>query len=150
MAGPRLAAPSSSRSAERFYTCRFKAASGRPFRLRKQLAGLTGRARQSIGRLFDATDRRRPCHAIAISPTSPAFETTAKRRKGYPSETQVKRGLRYVHGDKELIEKLGRNDPCPCGSGRRFQTVLPVWGPLSMAVSAMTIGVIESNSRKLP
>ncbi|WP_425557248.1 SEC-C metal-binding domain-containing protein [Corallincola platygyrae] len=25
-----------------------------------------------------------------------------------------------VHGDKELIEKLGRNDPCPCGSGRLF------------------------------
>jgi hypothetical protein len=25
---------------------------------------------------------------------------------------------------KELIEKLGRNDPCPCGSGRRFQALL--------------------------
>jgi hypothetical protein len=25
-------------------------------------------------------------------------------RKGFPSETQVKRGLRIVHGDKELIE----------------------------------------------
>jgi hypothetical protein len=37
----------------------------------------------------------------------------------------VKRGLRIVHGDKELVEKLGRNDPCPCGSGRRFQGVLP-------------------------
>ncbi|WP_366768255.1 SEC-C metal-binding domain-containing protein, partial [uncultured Microbacterium sp.] len=21
---------------------------------------------------------------------------------------------------KELVEKLGRNDPCPCGSGRLF------------------------------
>jgi uncharacterized protein YecA (UPF0149 family) len=37
----------------------------------------------------------------------------------------VKRGYRVVHGDKELIEKLGRNDLCPCGSGRRFQEVLP-------------------------
>jgi uncharacterized protein YecA (UPF0149 family) len=36
----------------------------------------------------------------------------------------VKRGLRIVHGDKELVEKLGRNDLCPCGSGRRFQEVL--------------------------
>jgi hypothetical protein len=26
-----------------------------------------------------------------------------------------------VHGDKELIERLGRNDPCPCGSGRAFK-----------------------------
>ena len=33
-------------------------------------------------------------------------------------------GHRIVHGDKELLEKLGRNDPCPCGSGRRFQEVL--------------------------
>ena len=47
-----------------------------------------------------------------------------KRRKGFPSEECVKQGLRMVHGDKELIEKLGRNDLCPCGSGRRFQEVL--------------------------
>ncbi len=48
----------------------------------------------------------------------------SKRRKGYPSETHVKRGVRFVHGDKELLEKLGRNDPCPCGSSRRFQALL--------------------------
>jgi hypothetical protein len=29
-----------------------------------------------------------------------------------------------VNGGKELQEKLGRNDPCPCGSGRRFQELL--------------------------
>jgi hypothetical protein len=51
----------------------------------------------------------------------------------------VKRGLRFVHGDIELVEKLGRNDPCPCGSGRRFQGVLPEQRPLSMEPSAMTI-----------
>ncbi|MCI0423364.1 MAG: SEC-C domain-containing protein [Acidobacteria bacterium] len=55
---------------------------------------------------------------------STAFEVTRKRRKGFPSETGVKRGLRTVHNDKELIEKLGRNDLCPCGSGRRFQELL--------------------------
>ncbi|MEM7375996.1 MAG: SEC-C metal-binding domain-containing protein [Pseudomonadota bacterium] len=49
------------------------------------------------------------------------FEVTRKRRKGYPSETQVKRGDRVVHGDKELVEKLGRKDPCPCGSGKLFR-----------------------------
>ena len=48
------------------------------------------------------------------------FEVTGKRRKGFPSETQVKRGVRVVHGNKELIEKLGRSDLCPCGSGRSF------------------------------
>ena len=36
----------------------------------------------------------------------------------------MKRGAQVVHGEKELVEKLGRNDLCPCGSGRRFQTVL--------------------------
>ena len=51
---------------------------------------------------------------------SPSHEITSKRRRGFPSETQVKRGQRVVHGDKELIEKLGRNDLCPCGSGHRF------------------------------
>ncbi len=51
---------------------------------------------------------------------NPNFEITSKRRKGFPSETRVKRGRQIVHGDKELIEKLGRKDPCPCGSGRSF------------------------------
>jgi SEC-C motif len=56
-------------------------------------------------------------------PRTPAvfFETMSKRRKGFPSETNVKRGLRIVHGHKELTEKLGRNDLCPCGSGKRFK-----------------------------
>ncbi len=54
-----------------------------------------------------------------------APEPMSKRRRGFPSETHVGRGVRVVHGEKELTEKLGRNDPCPCGSGRRFQTLLP-------------------------
>lgn len=57
----------------------------------------------------------------------------SKRRKGFPSETHVKRGVRIVHGNKELIEKLGRNDPCPCGSLRRFQAVLHAQRPLLTA-----------------
>jgi len=55
---------------------------------------------------------------------------SSKRRKGFPSEKRVQRGLRVVHGCKELIEKLGRNDLCPCGSGRRFQEVLHAVGQL--------------------
>jgi uncharacterized protein YecA (UPF0149 family) len=78
-----------------------------------------------------------------ISPTCPAFERTSKRRKGYPSETRVKRGLRFVHGDVELIEKLGRNDPCPCGSDQSFQAVLLAIGPTSMGRNGTIIGVTE-------
>ncbi len=44
-----------------------------------------------------------------------------KRRRGLPPEARVKRGVRVVHGDKELVEKVGRDDLCPCGSGRRFK-----------------------------
>jgi uncharacterized protein YecA (UPF0149 family) len=42
----------------------------------------------------------------------------SKRRRGFPSEAKVKRGVRTVHGNKLLDEKLGRNDLCPCGSGK--------------------------------
>jgi hypothetical protein len=57
--------------------------------------------------------------------TATPFEPTSKRRRGYPSERAVKRGRRIVHGGKELEERLGKDDLCPCGSGRRFQTLLP-------------------------
>lgn len=41
-----------------------------------------------------------PCH-----PTISAFESTSKRRKGFPSEQRVKKGYRVVHGSKELIRE---------------------------------------------
>jgi hypothetical protein len=62
--------------------------------------------------------------------TSFGFEPTSKRKRGYPSETRVKRGVRVVNGNKELLEKLGRNDLCPCGSGRRFPALLPGLGQI--------------------
>src|ERR1700736_6236247 len=74
--------------------------------------------------------RRLPCASIAISTTSPAFSVTRKRRNSFPSESQVRRGERVVHGDVELSEKLGRNDLCPCGSGARFQALLHEIRPL--------------------
>jgi len=65
--------------------------------------------------------------------TTCAFEVTSKRRKGFPSETGVKRGACVVGGVKELIEKLGRNDPCPCGSPKSFQALLSAKRLLSTA-----------------
>ncbi len=66
---------------------------------------------------------------------------TRKRRKGFPSETKVKQGVRGVMkslgrgltGAKEFHEKLGREDLCPCGSGKRFQEVLPELRSVLMA-----------------
>ena len=63
-----------------------------------------------------------PCtHTSTTRSKTTPFRPMRKRRRGYPSETKVKRGVRIVHGDKLLEEKLGRNDLCPCGSGRRFK-----------------------------
>jgi hypothetical protein len=74
-----------------------------------------------------------------MATTSSRFEPMSKRRRGFPSETKVKRGNRSVkRGEKELLERLGNNDPCPCGSGRRFQELLPQQRPLSTAPAAPT------------
>ena len=69
----------------------------------------------------------------------PTLEPMSKRRRGFPSETNVKRGARSVKaGEKELLERLGNNDPCPCGSGRRFRAVLSQQWPLSTAPDGPT------------
>lgn len=60
------------------------------------------------------------CYGVSELPTI-AFEIMSKRRRGYPSETHVKRGQRSVGQGKELLEKLGRNDLCPCLSGKLFR-----------------------------
>lgn len=67
-----------------------------------------------------------PCADKLNSTTSTPFdaphsEVMSKRCRGFPSETQVKAGVRIVHADKLLAEKLGRRDQCPCGSGLRFK-----------------------------
>jgi len=63
----------------------------------------------------------------------------------------VKRGLRFVRGGEiELIEKLGRRDPCPCGSGQSFQALLPSIGPVSTGPSAPIIGGSEGSARGSP
>src|SRR5215469_2325972 len=72
--------------------------------------------------------------------TSRAFEATSKRRKGFPSETNVKRGDRIVHGSKELSEKLGRGDPCPCGSSKSFPALLSAQRLLLTGATASTTG----------
>jgi uncharacterized protein YchJ len=55
-------------------------------------------------------------------------EPSSKRRRGSHPRLTSGGGFRVVHGDKDLSEKLGRNDACPCGSGHKFQEVLhAVW-----------------------
>ena len=47
---------------------------------------------------------------------APFFEITSKRRKGFPSETRVKRGLRVVHGDNSRPVRLKIEQPWECKS----------------------------------
>jgi len=82
--------------------------------------------------VFDGRDRRQTLFLI---------ERSSKRRKGYPSESHVKCGLHIVRGNKVLCEKLGRNDLCPCGSGRSFQEMLFENGPPSTSRTATTSSV---------
>src|SRR3546814_12617933 len=71
----------------------------------------------------------RQCHASTMT-NSLAFEVTSKRRKGFPSETRVKRGLRFVRcGEKQLVEKLGRRNPCYSGPGTSMQALLAYTHP---------------------
>ncbi|WP_420822147.1 SEC-C metal-binding domain-containing protein [Sphingomonas crusticola] len=51
--------------------------------------------------------------------------------------------MRVVHGNVELIEKLGRNDPCPCGSSLSFQAVLPYIRAVSMVRNGTITGGID-------
>ena len=87
---------------------------------------------------------------VLSGPLTTAFdEPMSKRRRGYPSETRVKRGDRGVQtpaGFKDFEEKLGRNDLCPCGSGKCFQEVLPA---IRQALTAHTGTSIAANDNNL-
>jgi SEC-C motif-containing protein len=56
----------------------------------------------------------------------------------------VKRGRQIVHGDKELVEKLGRNDPCPCGSTRRFQELLHAERPVRRVAARLLLSARDA------
>ena len=101
------------------------------WKTRRRLDVPGGGAAAPSGRGETRGRRNLRCHATKPSTSSTPrtrrrFEPTSKRRRGFPSETRVKRGARAIRrGEVELLERLGNNDLCPCGSGRRFQEVLP-------------------------
>ncbi|MFL6622905.1 MAG: SEC-C metal-binding domain-containing protein [Sulfurifustis sp.] len=45
-----------------------------------------------------------------------------------------------------MIEKLGRNDPCPCGSGRRFQELLHARWPLRRVGSQSLLQTVRTSN----
>jgi len=70
------------------------------------------------------------CDVTMISTTSRAFEVSRKRRRGLSLGDPHRARRPHRARGQGAHRKLGRNDLCPCGSGRRFQTVLPALGPL--------------------
>lgn len=48
-------------------------------------------------------------------------EKMSKRSNGFPSSAHVTTQGGQTRFGVEHLEKLGRNDPCPCGSGKKFK-----------------------------
>lgn len=56
---------------------------------------------------------------------APPFEVTSKRRRSYPSETQVKTGVRMVHGRCRTSGKARAQRSLPLRLRQTLQAVLP-------------------------
>jgi len=57
-------------------------------------------------------------HAEASSATLPEQGQQAGGQAEAAGDT---RGVQAVEPIRNLAQKVGRNDPCPCGSGRKFK-----------------------------
>jgi len=48
-------------------------------------------------------------------------ETMDEQTKGMQAPVPIDQGLEALMGKRVRAKKIGRNDPCPCGSGRKFK-----------------------------
>jgi hypothetical protein len=91
-----------------------------------------------LGKAFDAKDIE---HAHAIGKDQPGWERFNDPWKFYRPETITARQRRWAEEDRQQVErneytddtlvwhephvrqepKIGRNDPCPCGSGKKYK-----------------------------
>ncbi|MEZ6082124.1 MAG: SEC-C metal-binding domain-containing protein [Pirellulaceae bacterium] len=83
---------------------------------------------RASGTSFRKSRQRQSSVRCALHP--PVFQHRRSTRKltpraSAPSLSELSRlhaeGVQIVHRDKRLEEKLGSNNPCPCGSGQRFK-----------------------------
>jgi len=81
---------------------------------------------------------------VSWQPATSAFERTHKRRKGFPSETKVKRGDRVVHGDKELIRETRPQRSVPVRQREVVSRTVACATDNMMVRSAATIDVEHS------
>ncbi len=67
-------------------------------------------------------------HRIKADQVGAIFHLQVRPHQELPEETRKPRQLAFSHGDgsspapaKRNAKKVGRNDPCPCGSGKKFK-----------------------------
>ena len=67
-------------------------------------------------------------HRIKADQVGAIFHLQIRPHQELPEETRRPRQLAFSHGDgsspaptKRNARKVGRNDPCPCGSGKKFK-----------------------------
>ena len=64
------------------------------------------------------TDRRAFLAAAALAPLALPAAAVAQAAPSAPAAT-VQQTVR--HDDADPYQSVGRNDPCPCGSGKKFK-----------------------------
>jgi preprotein translocase subunit SecA len=58
--------------------------------------------------------------ASPTSSTSAVTSSGVQQREDGTTVRRISEGGTYTKGDDEFAE-VGRNDPCPCGSGKKFK-----------------------------
>jgi hypothetical protein len=74
------------------------------------------------------------------------FSSMSKRRRGYPSETRVKRGDRVVHGNKEFIRETGSQRSLPVRVGTTLSRSAASGADASTALRGTTT---DENDRRI-
>jgi len=115
--------------------------------LRRRGLNIGWRVEPALATLLDAGHQDREDGHVPRSRRSGVLLSRPVSAAGVPpSESNVKRGDRVVGVDTELTEKLGRDDLCACGSGRRFPPVLPEHRPVRRRAKPSITSVTAASS----
>ncbi|WP_414647827.1 SEC-C metal-binding domain-containing protein [Dyella sp.] len=74
------------------------------------------------------------CHVNQQFQLSSALVNAAK---AIPPSSASRKAIASFTATRSCFEKLGRNDPCPCGSARLFQKLLHALGQLRRCTAAL-------------
>ena len=96
----------------------------RAYGQRDPLAEYTREGHQMFEQLLETIDKKiaYTIFKISIPPKTP-YQQYRPAKTVYSGENQVdqKRGILKKQRVSTVIKKVGRNDPCPCGSGKKYK-----------------------------